>query len=367
MEKEMKEKQGSLEIKWAEKKELLLIIALSLIAGIVVKIPQWFNLIEDIFYRRNLSFIILPWLSIYYGVMYKFDYKKIVTIISIAIISAVYINSIPGNDSNDAFIMSCVHMVILWFFIAGISFVGSITGDLERRVLFIKHLGELAIISGLMMAAIGLVSGMTIGLFSVIGLHIERFYFQNIAIWGIVAVPFLASSLLYNNPNILSNIPLFIARLFSPVVLLMLSIYLIAIMVTGKDPYNDREFLMIFNLLLIGVMALIIFNTGVSTNRLSKFQSMVLMLLSGITIIVCGIALSAILFRITEWGITPNRTVVLGSNVLVFVHLLLVFKSLFRHIFSPEKSNTLVQTIAFYLPVYFVWILFVVFLLPLIN
>lgn len=364
MKKEQVEKTVGLTIKWGNKREIILIILLSLFAGMMVQIPHWFNLIEDIFFRRNISFIILPGLSIYFGIMNKFSYKKLAYIIGAAITSAVYINAIPGNDSNDAFIMSCVHMVLLWFFIAGVSFVGSINAQLERRVLFIKYLGDLAIISGLMLAAIGVLSGMTIGLFSVIGLHIESFYFQNVALWGIVAVPFLASSVLHNNPNILSSIPSLIARIFSPLVLLMLSIYIIAIIASGMDLYNDREFLLIFNLLLIGVMALIIFSTGTNTNKLSKFQSVVLMLLSGVTIIVCGIALSAILFRITEWGISPNRMVVLGSNVLIFVHLLLVFNSLFRYNFKPEKSNTLESTIAFYMPVYFAWIMLVVFVFP---
>ncbi|MEX2568811.1 MAG: hypothetical protein WD431_22910, partial [Cyclobacteriaceae bacterium] len=44
-----------------------------------------------------------------------------------------------------------------------------------------------------------------------------------------------------------------------------------------------------------------------------KRELWVLLLLSAVTIIVNGITLSAILFRISEWGITPNRAAVLGG------------------------------------------------------
>ena len=43
-------------------------------------------------------------------------------------------------------------------------------------------------------------------------------------------------------------------------VLVMLVIYLGAMFYSGRDPYQDREFLMVFNALLIGVMAIIFFS-----------------------------------------------------------------------------------------------------------
>ena len=45
------------------------------------------------------------------------------------------------------------------------------------------------------------------------------------------------------------------------------AIFLVAIIFTGKDPYNDRDFLLIFNGVLIGVMALILFSLGEATKQ----------------------------------------------------------------------------------------------------
>jgi uncharacterized membrane protein YozB (DUF420 family) len=136
---------------------------------------------------------------------------------------------------------------------------------------------------------------------------------------------------------------------------------------SGKNPYNDREFLLIFNGLLIGVMALIFFSVAETSKATkSKAETWILFLLSVVTIVVNGIALSAILFRISEGGITPNRTAVLGGNVFILMNLLLVTTQLFRAIFKQADLNGVGKTIASYLPVYVIWTIIVTFLFPLI-
>jgi NADH:ubiquinone oxidoreductase subunit K len=96
----------------------------------------------------------------------------------------------------------------------------------------------------------------------------------------------------------------------------------------------------------------------------STLEVWVLFLLSVLTILVNGIALSAILFRISEWGITPNRAAVLGSNILILANLLLVTVQLFRVIFKRSEISGVGKVIAFFLPFYFVWALLVTVLFP---
>jgi hypothetical protein len=285
----------------------------------------------------------------------------------IFLISIIYINTLNIDNTNDTLILACIHMVLFSGSMVGLSFINDYKNNIEKRIEFLKYIGDLLVMCALIMIAGGMLSGMTIGLFSVIGLKIEEFYFQNIAIWGASAVPIIGTYIIINNPNLVGKISPIIAKIFSPVVLFMLLIYLVAIISTGKDPYNDREFLLIFNLLLIGVLALIFFGITGDINRgISKFQSWVLFLLSCVTIIVCGIALTAILFRISEWGLTPNRLAVLGSNVLIFIHLLLVAFQMYKHTTQNSTLTLVKKTISIYLPVYLLWTLVVVFLFPLI-
>jgi hypothetical protein len=158
-----------------------------------------------------------------------------------------------------------------------------------------------------------------------------------------------------------------IARIFSPLVLVMLVIYLVAMVYSGKNPYNDREFFVIFNGLLIGVMAIIFFSVAeTSTSTKSQLAIWILFLLSAVTILVNGIALSAILFRISEWGITPNRAAVLGGNVLILVNLLLVTWHLLKVVSKKADLYGVRKTISSYLPLYMIWTIVVTFLFPLI-
>jgi hypothetical protein len=145
----------------------------------------------------------------------------------------------------------------------------------------------------------------------------------------------------------------------------MLVIYLGAMAVGRKDPYNDREFLLIFNALLVGVMAIIFFSVA-ETIKGSKHRAEVwiLFLLSVVTIVVNGVALSAILFRISTWGFTPNRTAVLGSNLLILLNLLLVAGQLYKVLANKTGISMVGNVIARYLPVYAVWAAIVTFLFP---
>jgi hypothetical protein len=199
-----------------------------------------------------------------------------------------------------------------------------------------------------------------------IGFNIEGFYFQNVAIFGLAASPIVGTYLTQTNPQIVGKVSPVIARLFSPLVVVMLVIYLIAIAYSGKDPYNDREFLLIFNGLLMGVMAIIFFSIAeTSKTKKSHTEVWILFLLSVVTALVNGIALSAILFRISEWGITPNRAAVLGSNVLILINLLLVSVQLFRVLSKRADITGVGRAIAFYLPVYILWTIMVTFIFPL--
>jgi len=86
--------------------------------------------------------------------------------------------------------------------------------------------------------------------------------------------------------------------------------------------------------------------------------------LSIITLLVDLVALSAIVYRLGEYGFTPNRTAVLGSNLLIFGHLVLIMIDLFKVTFKGGQFDGVERTIARYLPVYTVWTIVVTFGFP---
>lgn len=353
------------EISWGSRSELLFVIIASLVAGLIAKVPAFFHLDEEFFYPRNIGFIVFPALSVYFAWKNKLSAGKITAIAVAILVSSIFINSLPNSKTSDTLVLSCIHLLLFLWSILGFSYVGQTNTNEEKRLGYLRYNGDLVVMTTLILIAGGIMTGVTLGLFELIGFNIKDLYFNYFGIFGLAAAPIVGTYLTQTNPQLVGKVSPVIARIFSPLVLVMLVIYMSAILYSGKDPYNDRDFLLIFNGLLIGVMALIFFSVAESSKTSkSQWEIWVLFLLSVITIVVNGIALSAIVFRISEWGITPNRAAVLGGNVLILINLLLVTAQLYKVVSRKADITAVGWPMAFYLPVYVIWTIIVAFLFP---
>ncbi|UOQ66934.1 hypothetical protein [Hymenobacter volaticus] len=353
-------------ISWGSKDELLFVVIASCIAGFVAKFPKFFDINPEYFYLRNIAFIFFPLLIAYFNWKRKVQTNKVV-LTSLAILaSIIYINLLPKNDKSDTLILACIHLPLLLWAILGFSYIGGNLASPQRRLDFLRYNGDLVVMTTIILIAGGLMSAITMGLFQLIGLRIEEFYIEYIVVWGLAAAPIVGTYLVQTNPQLVSKVSPVIAKVFTPLVLTMLVIYLAAVVYTGKDPYNDRDFLLIFNALLIGVMAIILFSiVETSKNSNNKIEILMLLGISIVTIVINSIALSAILFRISEWGITPNRLAVLGGNILILMNLLLVTYRLFKTVKNRKEIDNVEISIVSFLPIYALWTTLVIFVFPL--
>ena len=349
-----------------DRKEILCIIILAIVAGIVANISNLPGVEKELFFTRNTAFLIFPFISAYFIWKQKLSFNKKIIIGGAIAVLALYLNCLPNNSKSSSIQLIYIHLPILLWSILGYAYLGNDFFNKEKRINYLKYNGDLLIMSGVLLLSCILFTLITFGLFELIGIKIEQFYMQHIAIWAIGAIPILATYLIYNNPNLTNWISPLIAKIFTPLVFMNLLIYLSALIYMGKYPFNDRNLLLINNLLLVAVLALIFFSiVEKGKNKNQFFTSILLLGLSFLTICINIIALSAILFRLWTWGITPNRVVVLGSNVLVFINLIIVFIALIKVIRKKEALVKVQDCIASYLPIYAAWAGFVVLLLPL--
>lgn len=346
-------------------KELIFVLALCILAALLAKVPEIFPIEQEFFYTRNLSFIILPLLTAYFAWKQQIQTKMVIAVSTGILASALYINLLPNNSNSDTLLLACIHLPIFLWAVLGFTFVGDKLNNHQRRLDFLRYNGDLVVMTTIILIAGGLLTAITLGLFQLIDLQIEEFYSQYIVISGLAASPIAGTYLVQTNPHLVNKVSPVIARVFTPLVLVTLVTYLIAVIYTGKDPYNDREFLIIFNLLLVGVMAIILFSIAETGKNTGRTGTLLLSGLSIVTIIVNGIALSAILFRITEWGITPNRLAVLGANLLMLINLLLITHRLIKTIKDEHEKEKIEKCIASFLPIYVAWTMLVIFAFPL--
>jgi hypothetical protein len=352
---------------WGTRRDISFVVIASTVAGLIAKLPAFLNLDEAFFYQRNIAFIVLPVLSLYFAWKNRLNTKSILFVGAAMLVSLFYINFLPNQPKSDSLLLACIHLPLFLWCILGYAFTGGSLINDERRLDFLRYNGNLAVMTGLILIAGVILTGATIGLFALIDINIEKFYFQNVVIFSVAASPIVGTYLTETNPQIVNKVSPLIAKIFSPLVLVTLIAYLAAIVVSGKDLYNDRDFLLTFNALLIGVMAIIFFSVaGTSRPTKNYAETFILFLLSVLTVIVNGIALSAILFRISEWGITPNRIAVLGGNILMLINLIFVIVRLLKTLRSNSDITEVAAAIGLFLPVYAAWAFLVTFVLPLV-
>jgi hypothetical protein len=352
--------------KWLfDKKELLFVLISCIITGLLIKTPQIFNFNgkDFFFYEKNAALIVFLGLSLYSLLtMEVVDKKNLNISAGTFLITAIYINLLPSVRESQSMNLAYIHLPFLFWCFYGWIFINFETRDLTRRIDYLRYNGDLAILSGLILIAGVILAGVTIGLFKTIDLKIDEFYRNYIAIWGVVSAPVVATY-----PSVTNKIAPIIAAIFRPLVLITLVVYLISIPFGGKNPYQDRNFLLIFNAMLLGVMGLITFPVSEpSVQKKQKFNEIIILLIVALTLVIDLIALSAILYRVGEFGFSPNRLAVLGSNLLIFCNLIFILRDLYRVNFKQKEIGQVAMTIAKFLPIYALWTLLVVFGFPLI-
>lgn len=333
------------------------------VAGILAKLPAWIQVDYNHFMPRNIGFILFPGLIAWFVHQNQYNWTK-TGLLTAALV--LYINLLPGNFNSDSFNLICMHLPILLWAILGHTFTGGRFQNFEKRSDFLRYNGDLVIMSILVgLCGVALV-GMTFGLFELIGISLEKLFQDYLAMWALPAVPLVASYLVQTQPQLVNRVSPVLARVFTPLVLFTLLVYLGAVIYTGRNPFVDRELLLIFNVMLLAVMALIFFSiSGRIESGLSKRDSLILLLLAITAILVNGVALTAIIYRISEWGITPNRLTVLGSNLMILGHLLVVANGLFRISVAKSDENGLNKSLVAYLPYYALYALLVLIAYPL--
>ncbi|MBN1926680.1 MAG: DUF4153 domain-containing protein, partial [Prolixibacteraceae bacterium] len=323
---------------------------------------------SDFFYMKNAGLIIFFGLSVYtFLTQGQRKVKHLVFYAIVFLVSALFINVLPNNTDSQTMILACIYLPLFLWCVYGLIYVNFDIKDRALRIDYIRYNGDMVILAAIIAIAGGILTAVTMGLFSAIEIDIESFYTNFVVIPAAVCVWIVATYIVRSFQVVTNKIATIIARIFTPMVLITLVVYLVSIIATGKNPYTDRDFLILFNLMLLGVMAIIVFSiSGISANEKRRFDKLILLILSVLALIVDLIALSAIVYRLGEYGFTPNRTAVLGSNLLIFVNLVLITIDLFRICIKEGEIKRVEDTISKYLPVYMIWTTLVTFGFPLI-
>jgi hypothetical protein len=357
--------------KETDNKDILFIIFISIITFLLVKLQSFFpNIIDSSFYERYIGVIILNSLIVFSFWYNKIkDYKKILSYIGFLILILIYVSVVPLNGTiygGDSVKLALIHVPLLLWCIWGIIFINFDIKNNIKRMEFIRFNGELIILTGLILILGFILCLITIALFQAINIDILFIITNFIAVLGIVAAPIVAYYLILQKPDIIKKVVPALAELFTPLVLVMLIAYFIALLTSIKNIFDDRDLLMLMNIVLVLVVAIIIFAISeIKKSDKKNFNLIMLLSMSTLSIIINLIALIAIIIRLQD-GFTPNRTIVLGTNILLLGNLVIIVKDLIKSYKNSDNLQKTEKNISKYFNVYFLWFSLVVFILPLI-
>jgi hypothetical protein len=236
----------------------------------------------------------------------------------------------------------------------------------RSKILFVRYLGEVLIYASVILLGGVVLTSLTFALFSLIHINMEKWYLNYVVVFGLVASPVVATYLYDVVLGRESRLATIIANIFSPLVLVTVCAYLLIIIAQGKSPYFDRDFLITINGLLLIVLAITVYSvSGKSSMGNQRLVDAINISLITVTLVIDFYALSAILFRWAEYGVTPNRVSVTGANILIFGHLILILRAYIAHVRKRCSSELLLNTVAKYLPIYTGWSVLMVIGLPL--
>ena len=273
--------------------------------------------------------------------------------------------------------LSGIHLPLLAWGALGLMLLGWRSTTRERFAFLIKSI-EVIITAGLYLMAGMAFVGITVGLFDALGIEIPEQVMRLFAVGGFGMLPVLAVASVYDPTRSpaaqdftqgLSRFVHTLMRLLLLPTLVVLVIYTLFIPFNFMQPFQERDVLIIYNVMLFAVMGLLLGATPLYEGETSDaFQRWLHRGLIGVVVLallVSVYAMAATVYRtVSMGGITMNRMTIIGWNV---INITILGVLLYRQVRSnaQEWVATTQEVFALATNAYLVWALFIVLASPL--
>ena len=236
-------------------------------------------------------------------------------------------------------VLAAIHLPLLCWIALGISVLG-FNSSIEDRFAFLKKSIEVMIVAGLYLIAGIIFGAITVGMFTALNISLPDIWLRLIAAGGFGLLPVMAVATVYDpgKPPAeqdfdqgLSQFMATMMRLLLPLTLGVLVIYIIVIPFYFQEPYENRDLLIVYNLMLFGIIGLLLGATPIRGDDLSpmlqKWLRMGIIVVAILAVLISIYALSATVFRTVEGGLTLNRLTIIGWNSInISILLWLIYK-----------------------------------------
>ncbi len=354
------------------RRETLVVVGLALAAAVAVKLPPLFGQPpldpdEELpeFYFLNFSLFVLPLLTGYFGWKRGLDRAACLWLAAPFAFAAAFVNGVPFAPLGHTQVLAALHLPIALWLAVGVAYAGGRWNTTAGRMDFVRFSGELFIYFVLLALGGGVLTGFTAGLFSAIGVDVERLAVTWVLPCGAMGAVIVAAWLVEAKQGVIENMAPVLTRVFTPLFALVLLAFLATMAFTGRGVALDREVLIGFDLLLALVLGLLLYAVSARDPQAPPgVFDWVQVVLVAAALLADAVALAAIAARISEFGFSPNRVAALGENLVLLVNLAWSLWLYGRFVAGRGPFAAVERWQTAYLPVYAVWAAVVVVVFP---
>lgn len=251
---------------------------------------------------------------------------------------AVYTAVTAWSRTDDIAILSALHLPFVAWAAIGAALTLKHPDPARQCYAYCAKSAETVLVGGIYFAGGAIFLGLTYGIFAVLGINLSPDDLQTVAAWGIGAIPVLALASVYDPTAApvaqdwttgLARILRILTRLILPLALAVLVVYVFwFIPANFWRPFQEREILIVYNATILAILLLLtVVVSGPVDERSSRHEAILryaVKALVGLSFLLNLYALAAIASRTFNFGLTPNRSAVLGWNIVTSLMLAVV-------------------------------------------
>jgi hypothetical protein len=361
---------------------------LAVVFGVITGLLLWSISNPDYLFVHQAPYFIVFWapiatipVMIFLMIVGKRNYMyTAISSVGLVIISLYILfftqqmSQFPGRD----YLVLMLFLVpLLCWFALGISVLGFKSSTSNRFAFMIKSI-EVMITAGVYLI-FGVAFGMiTLGMFSALNVSLPEVLIRLAVAGGFGLIPILAVATMYDphltpeNQDFSQGLSKFIftmMRLLLPLTLIVLVIYIFVIPFNFIAPFQNRNLLIVYNVMQFAIIGLLIGATPLKLDDLSsKLQTWLrrgIILVAILALVVSVYALSAVVYRTAIDLITLNRVTIIGWNLINIAILVVLIYTQFAKQTAPWHER-LQNVFSKATNAYLIWSLFLVVALPLI-
>lgn len=379
----------------------LIIIAIGFIASLAMSIYSYLNiakLIDNVYSTTNFNIFFID--SFYFYIFYflcfslifninsKFNLRNIAIIflsflfVSIINLSTIFFSAIGTIENikvySQFYYIKYIFSVIIFFIIIALSYNGFQVLNSKTISEFFTFSADISIFAALITGVVSTV----FGIFIAIVLYLIQDIIQSLDEKVIIKLILLSISFLSSifpflvyivYKKMKTNISIYLSRILMPFSLLFIFILLLLLLMPDIRPYDNRVTFVLYNIMLAVIVLNMFFVRA--DYKSSIFTKALYIVLPIVAILFDILVLTSSLYRLAEYGITPNKITLVGTNLVMLGNLVFITFFNIKSILNIFKNNEDIKDIknitigdtknVLYIYVYAAWAFIVCFIMPL--